>query len=333
MKAKIADGVYQLTTPLPHHPLGAINAYLVGDGTTWTLIDSGLPRLICLDSLLRQIAEIGIRIEDITRLVGTHGHPDHFGLAARIKELSGCELALHEREIPLLATYVGGSILSTSEGTVRDWLVMNGFPGNEIPGEYYTYGEELPMPIDVDKALKGGERLTAGSTDLEVIWTPGHSPGHICLYDRSRGILFTGDHILPSISPNVSAIPGQTENPLSEFISSLGKFEELTDDIIVLPAHKSPFSGLRGRIGELRKHHDQRSKNVIDVLGKHERTAFQIATGMEWNGISGVLTGDRLTYTERMLSLGETLAHLEFLRSQGRVEKTLKSSVITWKAA
>jgi len=132
-----------------------------------------------------------------------------------------------------------------------------------------------PTPPDV--TLNGGEEVTAGDFTFRVLWTPGHSPGHICLYEPARKVLLSGDHILPGITPNVGLHPQSGTDPLGDYLRSLKEIRKM-DISLVLPGHEEPFADVGKRIGELIRHHQQRNSNIIAKIRTEPKTAYQIAT-------------------------------------------------------
>ncbi len=164
--------------------------------------------------------------------------------------------------------------------------------------------------------LHGGEEIKAGRYTWEVIWTPGHSPGHMCFYDRAKKIMITGDHILPTISPNVSLHPEATGNPLHEYITSLRKIRAY-DVEIALPAHEYDFIDLDARIQELEEHHLERMEEMLTGMNGQPKTAYEVAGHVKW------VTGDFASFHPWMkrAAIGETLAHLEHMVMEGIVER------------
>jgi len=240
---EIIPGIYRLRVPIPNNPLEYTNTYLIrGDGEN-LLIDTGWNSEDALQSLKRQLSETGVNIKDISRVLVTHAHGDHYGLAGQIKELSGASISLHYLEEKLLAPRYQNldEFLSQTE----QWFRSNGVPESELPISWPgpAGGPRPSAPILPDTTLRGGETISAGAFNLQVVWTPGHSQGHICLYEPALKILFSGDHVLPVITPNISLQPQSGLNPLSDFINSLNVVREF-DVSLVLPAHEHTFTDL-----------------------------------------------------------------------------------------
>jgi glyoxylase-like metal-dependent hydrolase (beta-lactamase superfamily II) len=169
--------------------------------------------------------------------------------------------------------------------------------------------------------LDGAETLELGGRDLRVEWTPGHSPGHICLFDARDGLLFAGDQLLPKISPNIGLHPQSTPDPLNEFLASLDRLVGYQPRL-VLPAHGRPFEGAAERAEVLRRHHRRREDQMVDLIGDQELTGWEV-TSRVW--------GERKHHWETRLALQEALAHLQALAVDGRIQKLAGADRVTWR--
>lgn len=166
---------------------------------------------------------------------------------------------------------------------MEQWLRLNGMPPEELPRRWPAPTRiKIPVaPVLPDITLHGGEVITTGVFNLQVLWTPGHSPGHICLYEPAKKIFFAGDHILPVITPNISLQPHSGTNPLGDFLNSLDMVKQL-DVNLVLPAHERIFTDLRTRVEEIIQHHKQRSSEILGTIKLEPKTAYQISTEITW---------------------------------------------------
>ena len=186
----------------------------------------------------------------------------------------------------------------------------------------------LVQPIKPDTPVKGGETIKVGSFVFEIIWTPGHSPGHICLYEPNHRLLLTGDHVLPTITPNVSLHTQQRDNPLEDFLRSLDRVADLTVDRM-LPAHEWDVDWFQRRIQELRAHHEERLEQMRDAVGRDgAATTTDVAKRIQWS------TGTYETFSTWMkrAAIGETLAHLRYLSSQAMLEEFERDGVVYFQA-
>jgi len=322
---EVLHGIKLLKVPIPNNPLEHVNTYLIDGDGRYALVDPGWPGQEALNALKRQLAEIGLDIEAIAMVVVTHGHPDHYGLAREIRQLSGAEVVMHQGDVPQRQLTLG-----LFRDQMRSWLMANGMPKERL--DLLHWPSSSPGNIawwsSSGRTVKDGETLYIGCQRFEVIWTPGHSPGHICLYHRDSKTLLSGDHLLPDITPNVSLNPHNSfmGNPLGIYLESLHKVAQLDVDL-VLPGHGSPFRHFRERLAELHVHHEQRLDEVLVNLGRGEKTAYEIALKMAWVGLSGIVLGEDLPLSQHSAALGETLAHLELLKREGKVRHTQRDGI------
>jgi glyoxylase-like metal-dependent hydrolase (beta-lactamase superfamily II) len=324
---EVIPGIYQLPLPLPDQFLGHINTYLVrGDGQS-LLVDTGWNAPEAFNSLQEQLAEIGVKIEEITQIVVTHIHPDHYGLAGRLKQLSGAEIMAHHLEKDLIESrYVNMAGLLAQ---LAEWLRINGVPANELP-QLQTASLDLTAlvtPVIPDVDLHGGETITVGTFSFRVLWSPGHSPGQICLYEPEQKVLLSGDHILAEVTPNIGLNPQSGPDPLHDYLNSLSTMKKL-DTTLILPGHGRPFTGLNTRIEELFHHHEERCAEILRALNSTQRTAYQVATMITWMPETGGVNLSKLEPWDRRIAVMETLAHLEAMKNEGKLDKITKGDII-----
>ena len=342
---RIIDGIYQLLTPFPQftiadakalrhelqeHPrvtkgLPYVLPYLLKDGDDTVLVDCGWNTDTAYQALEEGMREHGSHPNDINKLVVTHVHPDHSAMAGRLKQRSSCEIVLHQNDAEVItARYFAPKGLMDDMGR---FMATNGVPAMDTPsmarGSMGMLGNVAPVPADTE--VKGGETFKVGDFDFEIIWTPGHSPGHICLYEPNRKILLTGDHVLPTITPNVS-IHAQTHgSPLGDYMRSLEILEDL-DVEIVLPAHEFEIHDLKKRLREIEDHHKVRLDEMVNCVDRGGSTAWEVAGRVKW--ATGALA-DFEPHMQRA-AVGETIAHMEYLFETGRVSKVMRVGTLYW---
>ncbi|HEY79346.1 MAG TPA: MBL fold metallo-hydrolase [Dehalococcoidia bacterium] len=324
---EVIPGIYHLPLPLPDQFLGHINTYLVrGDGQC-LLIDTGWDTPEAFNSLQEQLAETGVKLEDIAQIIVTHIHPDHYGLAGRLKQLSGAKIMAHHLEKDLIESrYINMAGLLAQ---LEQWLRINGVPAHEL-FQLQTASLDLTKlvtPITPDIDLYGGETITVGTFSLRVLWAPGHSPGQICLHEPGQKLLFSGDHILADITPNIGLNPQSSPDPLHDYLNSLSTMKKL-DAALILPGHGQPFTGLDTRIEELFHHHEERCSEILRALNATPKTAYQVATMITWMPEMGGAKLSKLESWDRRIAVMETLAHLEAMKNDGRLDKITKGDII-----
>jgi glyoxylase-like metal-dependent hydrolase (beta-lactamase superfamily II) len=342
---KVIEGIYQLLTPFPEfttedarvlrheleeHPrvmksLPYVMPYLLKSEGDVVLLDCGWNTDSAYAALEEGMKEHGSHPTEIQRLVVTHVHPDHYGMAGRLKQLSSCEVLLHEKDAELI-----GQRYFAPQGLAHDqghFMETHGVPKIESPqmarGSMNMLNRVAAVPADTQ--LKGGEVIKVGDFDFEVIWTPGHSPGHVCLFERNRKILLTGDHILPTITPNVSINMQTHGSPLGDYIRSLDKLKGL-DVKYALPAHEFDVKDLQKRIIEIEDHHKHRLDEMVSSVDSGGSTAWEVAGRVQW--ATGMLA-DFEPHVQRS-AVGETIAHLEYLFEVGRLSKVMRGSLLYW---
>ena len=307
MATELLPGLYQLKVPIPNSPLGWVLPYLIRGDDGYTLVDSGWNTPEAFAALEDELRDVGITFDDLTRLLVTHVHPDHYGLAGRIKEVCGARVIIHQRE----RDFIRSRYREPEQLLERmaAWLVEHGVPEEDVQD---LQSAAMPVrgfvvPVEPDDVLWGGETIDLGLYKFEVYWTPGHSPGHICFFDRTQRIILTGDHVLPTITPNVSLHPQQMGNPLGDYLASLQRLEPLEVDD-VFPAHEHAFKDLHGRLREISVHHEERMSEMLAIIGDGRATGYEVASGTAW----ATGTFDSFSSWMRRAALSETLAHLEF---------------------
>ena len=327
---EITPGIYQLQIPIPNNPLEYTNIYLVQGNDGYLLIDAGWNSEEAFQSLEKQLAEIGIDLKDISQIVATHAHGDHYGLVGRLKQHSQAKISLHYLEENLLTSRYTN--LEETLSQTEQWFHSNGAPASELPTPRPAFvgRRRFTSPTLPDITLRGGETISAGAFNLQVLWTPGHSPGHICLYEPSQKILFAGDHVLPVITPNISLQPQSEDNPLGDFLNSLNTVRQL-DVNLVLPAHENLFTNLHTRIEEITWHHQQRNFEILESLKNESKAAYQISAEITWMPALGGVRFQDLTPWDRRMAVLETLAHLKAMTIDGKVDKFSRNSIIYYR--
>ncbi len=317
---EVAEGIFELRLPIPFED-GLVNCFLFVDGPDVDLVDCGMNSEESLALIRSSLGELGGK--RLRKLVVTHIHPDHYGAAGVLAGPGMADLYLHRLEVPLVnPRYVELEHLVLE---VRKYLLVNGVPAEdaEVLSNSQRALSEVVAPAEPAVQLDGAETLTLGRTVVRVEWTPGHSPGHICLYAHEPGLLFAGDDLLPELSPNIGLHPQSTPDPLHEYLDGLRRLAEYHPRL-VLPAHGRPFVDAAGRVETLIAHHRKRLDRVLAIVGDGELTGWEVALRL-W--------GHREQLYEKRLALQEGLAHLQALAVERRLEKLVSPESVRWRAA
>ena len=314
---EVLPGVHRIQLPLPFS-LGLINVYLVRLHEGYLLIDCGMNTEACFEALSHAIEAAGAGWQDIREILLTHIHPDHMGLAHRVLQLTEARLWLHEHDAEFLGRLTQferyqkwAEAVLRQAGVTEDLIAQIAHVSADIRKSFHK--------LAPDRLLHGGEKISCSFGELEVIWTPGHSPGHVCLYDRERRVLFSGDQILEDISPNIGW--HEDRDPLGEFLASLDALAGLEIDLI-LPSHGAPFSGHRDWIRI--EHHADRCARILKLLEGEPKSAAEVANQL-WER--------PLIPFHYRFAVFEVLAHLEYLERQGKAAQQTREGVQRWRAA
>lgn len=330
MKEVFPD-LFQLRVQLPIPALKHLNAYLIRTEDRCALIDTGMGKDEAFNELSRQLFEIGDGLENLTEILITHFHIDHVGLVPRLRGLSEAQLITSVKTAEAVRL-----VRQTHESHWKNLVDMykaSGVPAKLVaqmlkatPSRLYQAAyDELARP---SKVLKDGEKISIGKYSFETVWTPGHSPGHICFYASEQRLLIAGDHLLPTITPHVTQWSKESE-ALTEYLDSLEKVRTLNVDAI-LPAHEEIFTNHRKRISELQEHHRFRAMEMLSEIENQELSAYQIASRIHWD--IEYASWDRFPIFQKFLAVGETVAHLRFLEKQGQVRKNVHGESMFYRA-
>jgi glyoxylase-like metal-dependent hydrolase (beta-lactamase superfamily II) len=323
---EVADGIFRIPLPLPGDGLKAVNAYLLRSEEGDLLIDCGWDDPQSWEVLTTALCRLESGIGSVRLVFATHVHGDHLGAAGRIRDggRAFVTLGLGDRESAVLLATDPGLARSRTRELLRRY---GADPVADAMDEADTREAQrvwlAPLP---DLFISGGAVRMAGR-ELEVIPTPGHTRGHLCLWDRSGAILFAGDHVLPHITPSIGVEVPDGGLPLLNFLRSLEQVRELPANL-VLPAHGPAFHDLAGRIDELLEHHRQRLILCREAVAVGARTAMDVARALPWTRRGRRF--EDLDPFNQMLAVGESAAHLELLVERGDLDRVVSNSVVTF---
>jgi glyoxylase-like metal-dependent hydrolase (beta-lactamase superfamily II) len=313
MVDQIDRNLYRIEIPLPHNPLKSVNSYVIKSVEKNLIIDTGLNRKECKRAMMDGLAEINIDLARTDFFI-THLHADHLALVET--------LASNTSRIYLNAPDAERLVSFFNRTNLRSFARLEGFPENEIEEALnahpaFKYGMER---IPAFEPCKEGDTITIGEYRLICLETPGHSFGHMCLYEPTKKYLIAGDHVLGDITPNIQCWFNDWD-PLATYLASLDKTYML-DVSLVLPGHRRIFDNCRVRIEELKRHHRERARQVLAILGEGPQSAYKVASRMSWDIVCD--SWELFPVAQKWFAVGEAIAHLKYLVGIGRVrqEKT-----------
>jgi len=308
---KVRPGLWSIPVPIPNNPLRYVLVYAFETDRGPFIVDAGWNTDDAYATLMAGLDHAGFNISDVQGVMVTHIHPDHYGLAGRVREASGAWVALHPADARLIyERYEHPDDLLRRVGAM---LRRVGAPDEELESLQTASMPVLPFVTAVhpDILMEDGDKPEVPGWDLLAIWTPGHSPGHLCFWEAGNRLMLSGDHVLPRITPNIPFHPQAGANPLGDFLASLDKVGAY-DAEEVLPAHEHRFVSLDSRVEELKHHHEQRFAEAIGAIKDGVDTAWGIASRMRWSR-----PWDRIQGFMRRAAVGEAVAHLRALEDRG----------------
>ncbi|MGW1029054.1 MBL fold metallo-hydrolase [Streptomyces sp. NPDC002577] len=322
--SQVRPGVWSIPVPLPNTSLRYVLVYVFETDAGPYLVDAGWDTDEAYDTLASGLAGIGTRMQDVQGVLVTHIHPDHYGLAGRVREASGAWISLHPADAAVIPLLEEANPDPLGLATLR----RAGAPQDVLDRQYRRLRaleprRDMPKP---DVLLEDGDRPAVLGWELSAIWTPGHSPGHLCFWEPRHRLMLTGDHVLPRITPNVPPPRDEGADTLGDFLRSLDRLNGW-GACEALPAHERRFTDLEGRLADLRRHHDQRFEEVLAALAAGAEVAWDVAAHMHWSRPWGGMEG----FTQQA-AVGEAFAHLRALARRGLVHEE-PGETVRWRIA
>ncbi|MFZ7102714.1 MAG: MBL fold metallo-hydrolase [Peptococcaceae bacterium] len=322
MIREISPNLYKIDVPLPQNPLKSLNSYIIKGPDRNLIIDTGFNREECENALTAGLHELGINLSRTDFFI-THLHADHSGL---IGKLAGKSAAVY-------CSKADGLIIGRGQNgphweEMSAFARLNGFPAGELhnvitkhPGYKYCAVGYNNFTYVQEKDL-----IEIAGYRFYCVETPGHTRGHICLYDPGKKILISGDHILSNITPNIS-LWSEKENPLKSYLRSLEKIYQL-DIILTLPGHRNLIENCRERIDELKIHHRDRLDEVMKIVEDGPKNACQVAAEMKWS--LSYPSWEQFPTPQKWFALGEAAAHLKYLVEKGELSRQCQENTIIY---
>lgn len=322
MYDEVLPGFYRIIVPLPRNPLKELNSYVIKGKERTLIIDTGMNREECISAMSAGLQELQVDLSRTDFFI-THLHADHYGLVGTLATESS-KVYLPKPDADILIAEPG------IWETYAHFAVKNGFPELEVqkaiqnhPGVKYSVKKWVKF-----HHLYDGDTLQVGDYTLKCIETPGHTPGHECLYDAANRLFIAGDHVLGDITPNISSFD-TGENPLKEYLRSLDKVYNY-DVKLVLPGHRTFFTTFRERIDELKRHHEVRANEALTILqADNNKTAYQVASKMTWDMVG---EWDSFPVAQKWFATGEALAHLKYLEDEGKIHRRISGEKVIFSA-
>lgn len=313
---EVVPGVHRIPLPLPQDGLRAVNVYAVESDRGITLVDAGWAFEDAEESLAAGLRAAGHDLADVTDFLVTHAHRDHYTLAVTVRRRLGSSIRVGLPEQPNFA----GLAARAPQDEVAQVRLLRLAGAAELADvlrrQDHTFDKsdwELP-----DEFVADGAILDLGRRRLRAIHTPGHTIGHFVYHDEERSVLFSGDHVLPHITPSIAFEEAPPQAPLSDYLASLQLMRELPDALL-LPGHGPVGLKLHQRVDELLEHHGTRLDDTLKAIAGGATTAFEVARLLTWTGRGRRL--DELDQFNVMLAIIETYWHLEVLAERGAVRR------------
>lgn len=279
---QVREDLWVVPVPVPTLPIRFTYCYVILCGGGAIVIDPGAVSVEGARAQRRGFNTIGITAQDVIGIVVTHFHFDHWEAADDLRREGGGWVGLGEHELGWINSLKDDEVTqAAASGRLRRLGVPESAASALAEGEDYRFTRDHIAPSEI---LRDGELISVEGERLRIMWTPGHSPGHVCIYDEKRNILFSGDHVLPRITPHIALNPFGDQDPLGQYLHSLDRVAELPASVEVMPAHEYRFRGLGPRIEALRERVAARADEVCAVRARTpDATGWDVARQLTWS--------------------------------------------------
>ena len=337
---EVAPGILRAQIPIHFTGLGHVNTYLLEDADGWTAVDPGLPGPATWKALKDRLRQVGAKVKNVHTVVVTHSHPDHFGSAEKLRREADASLVA-ATDFRTFFDLLEPDLVESPEARkpaddaaaldrLRNRFDMKTPWGGEMPRPPMPgagpvgwakrrIARRYFMAPRPDRRVADDERIRLGRREFVGIHTPGHTADHLCLFDPEDGVLLSGDHVLPTITPHISGLGSVSDDPLADFVGSLDKVARLEGVGTCLPAHGHPFTNLQERVDDIKEHHVERLEKLAEI--SHAEGEADVETLMK--GL----------FSERAwgnMAEAETYAHLEHLRIAGQAESRWQDGLLRY---
>jgi glyoxylase-like metal-dependent hydrolase (beta-lactamase superfamily II) len=323
MIQEVVTDLYKIVIPLPAALLGSVNSYLIKGPDRNLLVDTGLNVEKCRESMLESLGRLSVDLKKTDFFI-THHHADHLGMLSALAR-DGSIVYINRSDFLSIEKMVSDEALDE----LRKFLIMSDFPEHDprrlMPSDA---ADNYRMPPNSSlRFVAGGDELIIGDFQLLCLHTPGHTKGHMCLYEPKKKVFISGDHLLGDITPSIQ-LRNDTDNPLDAYLKALENLGQLNVQL-VLPGHRSNFDNFQDRIAQLKAHHKNRENEVLAALADGCKTIYGIASQITWN-IAECNGWNTVSTLQKLFATGEAMAHLKYLQEKGRIQRQVRESVIVY---
>ena len=322
MPTQVLNGLHQIVVPTPFK-VGPVNCYVTTTAPI-TLIDTGTKWDESRRAVQTELAELGLKTEDVQRIIITHAHADHYGLAAEIVRASGAEVWTHRHNQAMLEAYE--TIRAQRDAFYMQLMTEAGVPleQRQRVADSRRGGNRYAEGVQIDRTLEESDEIELADRAWRVYHTPGHAGGLICLFDPQARVLLSNDHLLRDISSNPVVEPDPEGGPrphrLVQYIQHMQRMASL-EPIVAWTGHGHEIHDVHKTVRQRLHFHERRAQRILDLIGAEERSAYQIAEPLF----------GRLDGIDAFLALSETIGHLDWLEEQGRIEAVQHDGEIYWR--
>lgn len=322
MITEIVPNIYKINVVLPENPLKNLNCYVVKGAERNLIIDTGFNREECLESLKEGIKELDLDM-NVTDVFVTHVHADHSGLVPEIIT-EGSKVYMNPIDKDILNRLVNESASYWS--LLEERYVQEGFPEEVIKKSLHNNPARKFVPRYAFESIpvEEGSKLCYGNYEFTCIVTPGHTPGHTCLYCEKEQLMFTGDHVLFGITPNIT-LWRELPSSLHSYIDSLRKIKE-SEVKLALVGHREITGEFHNRVEEILIHHENRLSDAYTIIDKYPGIdGYELASKMKWS--IRAKDWDDFPANQKWFAVGETIAHLNYLVIENKIYKEVEDGI------
>lgn len=324
---EIFENIYRIPIVLPNSPLKSVNSYLIYNPGNHYLMDTAFRYPECHAALSEALQSLGVKKEELNILL-THAHSDHSGMSDQFVGAEK-EICISQADYEIMLDFESNKLSYQLE----ERFMAEGFPRTLVENSRRVNPARTHLPrfskSQKIRILKTGDIIEAGKYRLEALLMPGHTPGHLCFWMEKEKAMFTGDHVLFDITPNITSWVGVADS-LGKYMSSLRAIDEY-DVRKAWPGHRESGDFHR-RIEMLLEHHEQRLNEVCEIIAdKPGQTAYEIASRMQWRIRAN--SWEEFPLAQKWFAVGEGLSHLDHLMVQGRITKQLENGLYTYRLA